>query len=267
MIKCVVPISGWKDSQSCLKLALLEFSPDEILCLFCDTGYEHPLTYEHIEKMKSMYGVQIARVSNGSVYDRIRKYGRFPTDQARFCTDELKIQIGKQFYSMLARLQGGGFQIWYGMRSSESHQREVRYNHIVDSEIYTPQKALGMKYPKYLHEKLGISVRLPIKSWADEEVFELLSGEENQLYREGFERVGCFPCLASGDSWKEKAFSFDEHGEQRRIEVVNIGREIGKNIFTSKGGRIRNHDATFQHEEKFMADLFDDAAPCFHCNI
>jgi hydroxymethylglutaryl-CoA lyase len=30
MIKCVVPISGGKDSQACLKLALKEFKPDEI---------------------------------------------------------------------------------------------------------------------------------------------------------------------------------------------------------------------------------------------
>jgi 3'-phosphoadenosine 5'-phosphosulfate sulfotransferase (PAPS reductase)/FAD synthetase len=267
MIKVVVPISGGKDSQACLKLAVKKFKPDEILGLFCDTEFEHPITYEHIEKIKQFYGVQIARVNNGNVYDRIRKYGRFPTDQARFCTDELKIQIGKQFYSMLARLQGCGFEIWYGMRSDESSQRKKRYKDIVDENLYTPQEALGLKYPKYLSEKLGISVRLPIKSWGDEDVFELLNGEENPLYGKGFDRVGCFPCLASGDSSKERAFSLDDVGMNRRIEVLNIGREISKNIFTSKGGRFRNPDATFHPEERTHADLFDDAAPCFHCNI
>ena len=30
-IKCVVPISGGKDSQSCLKLALQTYKPDEVL--------------------------------------------------------------------------------------------------------------------------------------------------------------------------------------------------------------------------------------------
>lgn len=267
MIKCVVPISGGKDSQACLKLATQKFDKSEILGLFCDTNFEHPLTYSHVDTIRELYGVQIAVVNNGSVYDRIRKYGRFPTDQARFCTDELKIQIGKQFYSMLARLQGGGFEIWYGMRSSESAQREKRYQGVLDENTYTPREALGMKYPKYFHEKLGISVRLPIKSWFDEDVFDLLGGEENPLYSRGFERVGCFPCLASGDKWKEKAFALDEVGAQRRIDVVNIGREIGKNIFTSRGGRMRNPDATFQQEQHHTADLFDDLAPCFHCNI
>lgn len=266
MIKCVVPISGGKDSQACLKLATQKFNKDEILGLFCDTEFEHPLTYEHIEKIKDMYGVQIAKVNNGNVYDRIRKYGRFPTDQARFCTDELKIQIGKQFYSMLARLQGSGFEIWYGMRLDESKAREKRYEHISPDNTYTAREALGLKYPKYL-EKQGVSVRLPIVWKNDEEVFDILNGEENPLYSKGFERVGCFPCLASGDYWKEKAFALDDVGKERRIDVLNIGREISKNIFTSKGGRFRNPDATFQPEEKTMADLFDDLAPCFHCNI
>lgn len=266
-IKCVVPISGGKDSQACLKIAVQKFKPDEILGLFCDTEFEHPLTYKHIDKIKQIYGIQIAKVNNGNVYDRIRKYGRFPTDQARFCTDELKIQIGKQFYSMLARLQGSGFEIWYGMRSGESSQREKRYKGIDDEKLYTPQEALGLKYPKYLSTKLGISVRLPVKSWTDEDVFKFLDGEENPLYAKGFDRVGCFPCLASGDSSKERAFSLDNIGKERRIDVLNIGREIGKNIFTSKGGRFRNPDATFQPDEKTHADLFDDAAPCFHCNI
>lgn len=76
-----------------------------------------------------------------------------------------------------------------------------------------------------------------------------------------------FHVLRGGDKWKEKAFAFDEVGQQRRIEVLEIGRNIGKNIFTTKGGRFRNPDATFQPEEKTHADLFDDLAPCFHCNI
>lgn len=235
MIKCVVPVSGGKDSQLCLKLALKKFNRDEVLGVFCDTEFEHPLTYQHINKMREMYGVQIITINDGNVYDRIRKYGRFPTDQARFCTDELKIQPGKQFYSMLARLQGSGFEIWYGMRLSESKQREKRYEHISPDGLYMAQEALGTKYPKYFN-KLGITVRLPIVLLEDEDVFEILGGEENQLYREGFERVGCFPCLAGGDRWKEKAFNFDEVGKQRRIEVLQLGSEIKKNIFVSKGG-------------------------------
>lgn len=45
------------------------------------------------------------------------------------------------------------------------------------------------------------------------------------------------------EKYKEKAFAFDEIGKQRRIEVIQIGKEIGKNVFTTKGGRGRNPDA------------------------
>ena len=66
--------------------------------------------------------------------------------------------------------------------------------------------------------------------------------KKNELYSLGFERVGCFPCLAAGDKYKEKAFALDEVGKQRRIEVIQLGQEIGKNVFTTKGGRLRNPD-------------------------
>jgi 3'-phosphoadenosine 5'-phosphosulfate sulfotransferase (PAPS reductase)/FAD synthetase len=101
MIKCVVPISGGKDSQACLKLALQKFNKSEILGLFCDTKFEHPLTYAHVDKISEIYGVKIEKVNNGDVPTLVRKYRRFPSDAARFCTDELKIKVGKAFYKKL----------------------------------------------------------------------------------------------------------------------------------------------------------------------
>lgn len=52
MIKCVVPISGGKDSQTCLALAVKHFGADKVVGLFCDTQFEHPLTYQHVQNMK-----------------------------------------------------------------------------------------------------------------------------------------------------------------------------------------------------------------------
>lgn len=37
IIKCVVPVSGGKDSQACLKMASQMFEPGEVVGLFCDT--------------------------------------------------------------------------------------------------------------------------------------------------------------------------------------------------------------------------------------
>ena len=74
--------------------------------------------------------------------------------------------------------------------------------------------------------------------------------------------------LQQGDKYKEKAFNFDDVGKQRRIEVLQLGKVIGKNIFTTKGRRLRNPDA--DPENTLDVDYNpnnDELAPCFHCNI
>ena len=180
IIKCVVPISGGKDSQCCVKLALQKFDKSEILGVFCDTKFEHPLTYAHVDKISEMYDIEIVKLNNGDVPTLVRKYGRFPSDAARFCTDELKIKVGKDFYKKLAQEQGQGFEVWYGMRKAESSQREKRYAGTVCDEIYPPHLFMPSKYPQYL-AKLGVMIRLPIVDWQTEDVFEFLDGEQSPL--------------------------------------------------------------------------------------
>ena len=239
--KVVAPISGGKDSQTCLQLATEIYKPSEILGLFCDTQFEHPHTYNHIEYMESLYNVEIKRITGGSVEEKIRKYGRFPGGGARFCTDELKIRESKIFYKNLAEEQKSGFEVWYGVRGGESAERAKRYNGKIADELYTPNEFMPSKYPKYLG-KMGVMIRLPIIDWTTEEVLSYLDGTENPLYREGFDRVGCFPCLAGGDKWKEKAFFHDEHGQEHYNLVKELEREINKSIWTSKSGKVRHCD-------------------------
>jgi len=267
MIKCVVPVSGGKDSQACLKLALQQFDKSESLGLFCDTKFEHPLTYAHIDRMREMYGVEIRVVNGGDVSTLVRKYKRFPSDAARFCTDELKIKLGKVFYAELAKLQGAGFEVWYGMRRAESHQREKRYSGTVCDEVMPPHLFMPSKYPLYL-DKLGVSIRLPIVDWSTDDVFEFMGDELNPLYKQGFDRVGCFPCLAGGDYWKAKAFEHDEFGKNQRIQVVQLAHEIKKNVFTSQKWARKNFDLMVQTKRKtktLQDDMFD--APCMMCHI
>ena len=267
IIKCVIPISGGKDSQACVKLALQKFDKSEVLGLFCDTKFEHPLTYAHVDKISEMYGIEIVKLNNGDVPTLVRKYGRFPSDAARFCTDELKIKVGKEFYKKLAQEQGEGFEVWYGMRKAESSQREKRYAGTVCDDIYPPHLFMPSKYPQYL-EKLGVMIRLPVVDWSTEDVFDFVGDELNPLYSMGFDRVGCFPCLAGGDYWKAKAFAFDDFGKSQRIKVVQLGQEIKKNVFTSMKWSLRNLDAlvvTRNRKQVTEDDLFD--APCMMCHI
>lgn len=251
VFKVVVPVSGGKDSQACLKLALREFDKSEILGLFCDTQFEHPLTYAHIDTMRNLYGVEIRRICAGSVEEKILKYGRFPGGGARHCTEELKIVPSKKFYRALAEEQGG-FQVWYGMRSDESGERERRYAGKLDATLYPPHEVMR-KYPQYLHA-LGVAFRLPVIDLLTHEIFDILDGEENPLYAEGFDRVGCFPCMASGDVHKERAFGFDETGRKHKVIMMRISKQINKPVFTSIGGSMRNNED--------QGNLFDGCAVC-----
>ena len=253
MIKIVVPISGGKDSQACLKLALESYDKSEVMGLFCDTQFEHPLTYQHIDNMRGMYGVHIERICAGSVPEKILGLTkpRFPSGTARFCTDQLKIIPSKKFHKELAQNQGG-FEVWLGMRSDESHERKVRYQDKINTEVYAPNDVQN-HYPKYL-EKLGVMFRLPVLDLSTSQIFEILDGEYNPLYNAGFERVGCFPCLASGDYWKQKAFIHDDFGRSQRIAVADIEQKIGRSIWTSKGGAMRNNEN--------QSDIFTGCAMC-----
>lgn len=243
MIKVIVPISGGKDSQACLALARQHFKPSEIRGLFCDTQFEHPATYQHIEWMGRHYRIRIDRVTGGSVLEKSVKYERFPGGGARHCTDELKIRETRKYLKALAEELGHGFEVWYGMRAGESVERAKRYDGKLPDELYAPHEVMPTKYPQYL-AKMGVMFRLPLLDWSEEAVIEFVGAKKlNPLYAAGFPRVGCFPCLASGDRFKEMAFSYDDFGRAQHEAVIVVSRQIGKSVWTSKGGRERNEGA------------------------
>lgn len=239
MYQIVVPVSGGKDSQACLKLAVQTHGPENVLGLFCDTGFEHPLTYAHVENMRRLYGVKIETIKAGKVPERIVRYKRFPSFSARFCTDDLKIIPSKKAYAFLADLYPGGFEVWYGMRLDESDARAKRYMGKVGDEVYLPHEFMPKKYPQYLG-KLGVRFRLPVLEWTTEDVKEFVGEDLNPLYGMGFDRVGCFPCLAAGDTHKEKAFKHDAFGRNQWQLVQFLEDLTNKSVWTSKSGKARN---------------------------
>jgi 3'-phosphoadenosine 5'-phosphosulfate sulfotransferase (PAPS reductase)/FAD synthetase len=240
-VKVLVPVSGGKDSQACLKLAVEAHGPAVVRGLFCDTQFEHPLTYAHVEKMKAMYGVRIDTVTAGSVDEQCLKHERFPGGGARFCTEELKIWPTKWYCRALA-IEQGGFEVWYGMRSDEGTERRTRYAGKVCDELYEPHEVME-KYPQYLGQ-IGVRFRLAVLHWSEADVKEFVGPENlNPLYPH-FDRVGCFPCQAAGDPHKEKAYRYDDFGRAQYQRVIRIAQVINKPVFTSKGGQARNPDAT-----------------------
>lgn len=253
-VRCVVPVSGGKDSQLCLMLAIAHFGVDHVRALFCDTKWEHPWTYMHVDLLRFLYGaVRLDTVNSGSVPEQILKHQQFPLGGSRFCTEELKIWPTKRYLKALAEEQGsrivskknsieaseaGGFEVWYGMRSDEGPDRRKRYRGKLNDELYRPHEVLG-KYPQYLGN-LGVRFRLPILDWTKGEVFAALQGTENPLYAAGFDRVGCFPCQASGDVNMERSYAFDATGAARRVIIMKLADETGKSPWGTDAARARN---------------------------
>lgn len=240
MSTIIVPISGGKDSQACLQLALEHHPAGSVRGFFCDTKFEHPETYKHVDWMARHYGVVIDSGCGGSVLEKSLKYGRFPGGGARFCTDELKIKITKQYLKWFSLLEGP-VEVWYGMRTGESHERAKRYRDKVSHELYPPHFVMPSKYPQYL-AAMGVQFKLPILDWSEQDVLDYLGAFINPLYLPPFNRprVGCNPCLASGDGAKEQAFYQDEPGRLQLIATDHVAQQIGKPIWSSKGGLARN---------------------------
>jgi len=220
----VVPVSGGKDSQACLKMAVEQFGADKVIGLFCDTKWEHPKTYQHIKTLSNLYGVNIYWINAGSVEQMIQKYKRFPASNIRFCTSKLKIAPSKWFYADLS--ERFSFQVWYGMRSDESNKRASRYSKIDVDELYKPHEVLG-DYPQYLGKR-GVRFKLPILSWSTNQVLNYLEGLENPLYSIGFKRVGCFPCLASTPNDHKNSFNSDKFGNQQKQRIIKLEKLINK---------------------------------------
>lgn len=64
-----------------------------LIAVFCDTGWEHPDTYKHVNDVCLQMGVRLITLK--SKYDFVSlavHKKRFPSTNARFCTSELKMK-------------------------------------------------------------------------------------------------------------------------------------------------------------------------------
>lgn len=94
-IKILVAFSGGKDSLAALLWTIKEsgFKKESIEAVFCDTNWEHEVTYQHIKEVVEKLDVKLVTVKSkkyAGLVDLAAKKKRFPSTKARFCTEELK---------------------------------------------------------------------------------------------------------------------------------------------------------------------------------
>lgn len=222
MMKIVVGFSGGADSQAVALLARQHCAAEDVILLNADPGgNEHPITKQFIaEYSRTVFPVITVHpivadlhgigTRNGKSRDERSKFneqdaltfpmlakvkGRWPARKSQFCTDILKLRPSNRWLSENLRSKGIEFERWIGIRHDESAARRNR--------------------PIYEYDDIfECFLRCPIAEWTKNDVFVFLesNGEEvNPLYKLGFSRVGCAPCVNSGkDDVREWAARFPE---------------------------------------------------------
>jgi 3'-phosphoadenosine 5'-phosphosulfate sulfotransferase (PAPS reductase)/FAD synthetase len=267
----IVPVSGGKDSQVCLSLAVVTFDRKRLRVVHQNTGYDHPLTYKHLAWMSRFYSVTIEHTHSAKykdIFDFIRKVGYFPNSLARGCTSRLKQEPFRDW--LLANpsfLEVDGAHILMGMRRDESRDRGTRYAELdPEDRIYLAEISDAYSQIELRH----VTVSLPIVESSASDIFAHLicSGARiNPLYPKGHTRVGCYPCLlANNREWVNA--SRDSVGRKHMQELVQIQAEFKRDKNPRKLVRIHEtRDVEKLLREGALALNEEDDKTCGWCSI
>jgi 3'-phosphoadenosine 5'-phosphosulfate sulfotransferase (PAPS reductase)/FAD synthetase len=208
-MKHIVGFSGGIDSQACARWVLNRFGPEDTIIVNSDAGgNEDPITTAHVEwYSRNVHPVvmlsPIVADMGGRAKGKIAELGlaptdpltfdllatlkqRFPARKAQFCTEHLKLMP-------MLRWQSEAFGVG-GIYESEDYER---YAGVRRDESEKRKDAAFREWD----DLFDCYLNRPIADWTKLRCFEFVHshGEEsNPLYRLGFGRVGCAPCVNSG---------------------------------------------------------------------
>ena len=280
----LISLSGGKDSTA-LALLSIERNTENLRFVFCNTGNEARETIDYIQYLsdvlysKSGRNIEViearfrdqllakaAKVNDEKRHNALlvasrdsspflqlaALKGRFPSTMARFCTQELKVKPVKGLISRILAT-GEDVENWSGVRAEESPKRAK----LSEREFFFFDESTGAEAWHYR----------PILKWSARECFEIMkrhSVKPNPLYKKGFARVGCFPCINCRKS--ELCLISEQFPDYiRRIQVwesiVSDASKRGKStFFTIENGRDGISDwvewaKTDRGGKQFMLDL------------
>ena len=255
----VVGVSGGKDSTAvCLNLIEQGYSPDQFKRVFANTGWEDASTYEYLKQLEEYIGeitfieeqVEIIEEHKETILMIEEKLGFkspfvrsvfknrcFPNGFIKWCTRTLKIQPFIQYFD---QLESEPINL-VGIRKEESKRRSKM-----------EEWEFNNNFNCWTHR--------PILNWSFEDIVAIHKRHNltpNNLYLNGFDRVGCFPCIYSNKSELNKL-------TEERIEIIKIIEEsIGGFMFNPKNGQgieqIIQWSNTSRGGKQFF--LFDSKPP------
>lgn len=175
----IISFSGGKDSTALILWAKENLPSFEVV--FCDTGWEDPITYDFIKYISENVApvITIKSKKYDGFVDMAVKRQRFPSSTRRFCTEHLKL-VPMQHY--IHEYHGGNVNMYVGIRADESLKRSLMKPEEFDGDWY------------------GCMVYRPLLRWSVNDVFAIHKRHgivPNPLYKQGMKRVGCMPCIMS----------------------------------------------------------------------
>jgi 3'-phosphoadenosine 5'-phosphosulfate sulfotransferase (PAPS reductase)/FAD synthetase len=240
-MKIIIFYSGGKDSQASMIWAVEKYGVEKCEAVFMDTGWENPVTYQHIIDTTKQIGIEL-KILKSKKYDGMidlaKQKSRFPSTKARFCTEELKVKPAIDYVLSLNE----NVIVIEGIRKDESKARskmqaECTYFKYY-FEAYGKDKNGKNKFHTYRAkdvrdwcEKYNADKIRPIFEWSAQQTIDYIiaAGQSpNMLYYNGFTRVGCFPCIMA------------RHGEVKRIidnypekweELQKAEKKLGSTFF------------------------------------
>lgn len=207
-MKVIVSFSGGKDSLAAL-LWTREHITNNFTTVFCDTGWEHPLTYEYIHRIADKLHLDLVTLKSkkyDGMVDLARQKKRWPSVYARFCTEKLKT---KPMIDYVLDEVKDNMLIIQGIRAAESSARAKMQAQCTYFKYYFEPYGYDKNGRPKRHSYRGKEVRAfraqfaddllrPVFDWSAQQVIDyiLAAGlEPNPLYRMGYKRVGCWPCV------------------------------------------------------------------------
>lgn len=240
-MKIIVTFSGGKDSLAAL-LWVREHITTNFTTVFCDTGWEHPLTYEYINRIADRLNLDLVTLKSPK-YDGMvglaKQKKRWPSTRARFCTQELKTKPRIDY--VLDNVQDNILMI-QGIRAAESPNRAAMSKQCTYFKYYFEPYGYDKAGKPKMHTYRGHDVRVfrkqyaddllrPVFDWSAQQVIDyILSAglEPNPLYTMGYKRVGCWPCVMAS---QRDILNISRQSPDRIEQIATLEHDLKSSFF------------------------------------